>query len=130
MTADVDIAVAEHGDVLIVPSQAVLGRKVDELPVAIRDQLSEKEKEKAFASVVYCLKDGKAIATPVRIGASNTTHTVVESGLTAEDKIVIGPYKELEKLKHEQLVADEREQKKEGQETEDSSEKKDEPNTP
>jgi HlyD family secretion protein len=113
MTADVDIAVAQHGDVLIVPSQAVLGRKVDELPVAIRDQLSEKEREKAFASVVYCFKDGKAIATPVKIGASNTTHTMIEAGLAAEDRIVIGPYKELEKLKHEQLVVDEREQKKE-----------------
>ncbi len=109
MTADVDIAVAEHGDVLIVPSQAVLGRKVDELPVKIRDKLTEEEKKKAFASVVYVYKDGKAIATPVQIGASNTTQTIVKSGITAEDKIVIGPYKELENLKNEQLIQDERE---------------------
>ena len=129
MTADVDIAVAEHGDVLIVPSQAVLGRKVDELPVQIRDQLSEKEREKAFASVVYVFRDGKAIATPVKIGASNTTHTVIEAGLTAEDPIVIGPYKELEKLKHEQLIADEREQHK-AESEEASSEDANEPNTP
>jgi HlyD family secretion protein len=129
MTADVDIAVAEHGDVLIVPSQAVLGRKVDELPVAIRDKLSDKDRQKAFASVVYCFKEGKAIATPVKIGASNTTHTVVESGLASEDGIVTGPYKELEKLKHEQLIVDEREQKKEGAE-EESSEDMNEPNTP
>lgn len=130
MTADVDIAVAEHDEVLIVPSQAVLGRKVDELPVAIRDKLSEKEREKAFASVVYCLKDGKAIATPVKIGASNTTQTVVMSGLTAEDKIVTGPYKELEKLKHEQLIVDERELKKDPGQEDKSAEKEDEPNTP
>jgi len=129
MTADVDIAVAEHGDVLIVPSQAVLGRKVDELPVKIRDTLTEQEKKKAFASVVYCFKDGKAMATPVKIGASNTTQTLIESGLIAEDRIVIGPYKELEKLKHEQLIADEREQKKEGPQAE-SSEDMNEPNTP
>jgi HlyD family secretion protein len=109
MTADVDIAVAEHGEVLILPSQAVLGRKVDELPVKIRDKLTDEEKKKAFASVVYVYKDGKAVATPVKIGASNTTQTVVESGITAEDKIVIGPYKELEKLKHEQMIQDERE---------------------
>ncbi len=111
MTADVDIAVAEHGEVLIVPSQAVLGRKVDELPVEIRDKLTEEEKEKAFASVVYVYKDGKAKATPVKIGASNTTQTVIKSGLTAKDKIVVGPYKELEKLKHEQRIQDERESK-------------------
>jgi HlyD family secretion protein len=111
MTADVDIAVAEHGSVVIVPSQAVLGRKVDELPVKIRDKLTEQEKKKAFASVVYVYKDGKAIATPVQIGASNTTQTLIESGLTVEEKIVVGPYKELEKLKHEQRIQDERESK-------------------
>jgi len=109
MTADVDIAVAEHGEILIVPSQAVLGRKVDELPVKIRDKLTEQERKKAFASVVYVYKDGKAVATPVKIGASNTTQTVIMSGLTVEDKIVVGPYKELEKLKHEQIIQDERE---------------------
>ena len=113
MTADVDIAVAEHGEVLIVPSQAVLGRKIDELPVQIRDKLAEEEKKKAFASVVFVYKEGKAMATPVKIGASNTTQTIVKSGLTAEDKIIVGPYKELEKLKHEQRIQDERESKKE-----------------
>ncbi|UCD50221.1 MAG: efflux RND transporter periplasmic adaptor subunit [Phycisphaerales bacterium] len=129
MTADVDIAVAEHGDVLIVPSQAVLGRKVDELPVEIRDQLSDKERQKAFASVVYCYREGKAVATPVKIGASNTTHTVITAGLAPEDRIVTGPYKELEKLKHEQLIVDEREQRKAGAE-ETSPEDANEPNTP
>ena len=109
MTADVDIAVAKHGEVLIVPSQAVLGRKIDELPVKIRDKLTEEEKKKAIASVVYIYNDGKAIATPVKIGASNTTQTIIKSGITAEDKIVVGPYKELEKLKHEQMIQDERE---------------------
>jgi HlyD family secretion protein len=109
MNADVDIAVAEHEDVLIVPSQAVLGRKVDELPVKIRDKLTERERKKAFASVVYVYRDGKAVATPVKIGASNTTQTVIKSGITAEDRIVVGPYKELEKLRHEQRIQDERE---------------------
>jgi HlyD family secretion protein len=109
MTADVDIAVAEYGEVLIVPSQAVLARKVDELPVKIRDKLTEQERKKAFASVVFVYKDGKAVATPVKIGASNTTQTVIKSGLTAEDKIIVGPYKELENLKHDQKIQDERE---------------------
>ena len=138
MTADVDIAVAEHGEVLIVPSQAVLGRKTDELPVKIRDTLTEEEKKKAFKSVVYVYKDGKAIATPVKIGPSNTRQTLIESGLTAEDQIVVGPYKELEKLRHEQLIVDEREQEKEkdqkdkeaDKEQAEASEEKPEPNTP
>jgi len=113
MTADVDVEVATHKDILVVPSQAVLGRKVDELPVEIRDKLTEEEKKKAYASVVYCCRDGKAVAVPVKIGASNATHTVVESGLTEADKIVVGPYKELEKMKHDQLIQDEREAKAE-----------------
>ena len=39
------------------------------------------------------------------------THTVITSGLSAEDQVVIGPYKVLDTLKHEQTVKDERESK-------------------
>lgn len=113
MTADADVEVAEHEDVLVLPSQAVLGREVDTLPVDIRDRLSEDEKSKTFATVVFVYRDGKAIITPVRIGASNATHTIVTSGIAAGDKIVVGPYKELEKLTHEQAIKDEREAKAE-----------------
>jgi HlyD family secretion protein len=109
MTADVDIEVAYHENVIVLPSQAVLGREIDELPLSIRDTLSEEEKSKTFASVVFVYKDGKAVVTPVRIGASNATHTIILSGLTLGDKVVVGPYKELEKLKNDQLIKDERE---------------------
>jgi HlyD family secretion protein len=130
MTADVDIAVAEHDEVLVLPSQAVLGRKVDELPVEIRDTMTEKERQRAFASVVYCVRDGKAIVTLVKIGASNMTHTVIESGITKDDRIITGPYKELEKLKHEQLVIDEREQKKKASSDPNEPNEPSEPNEP
>jgi HlyD family secretion protein len=109
MTADVDIEVADHNDVLILPSQAVLGRKVDELPVDIRDQLSEEEKAKTYATVVFRYNDGKAVITLVKIGPSNMTHTIIEAGLKEGEKVVVGPYKELEKLKHDQKIQDERE---------------------
>jgi phage tail sheath protein FI len=111
MTADVDIEVATHKDVMVLPSQAVLGRKVDELPVDLRDKLGEEEKKKAYTSVVYCCENGKTVAKLVKIGASNTTHTVILEGLTDADKIIVGPYKELENLKHDKLVKDEREVK-------------------
>jgi HlyD family secretion protein len=113
MTADADIEVAEHKEVLILPSQAVLGRKVDELPVEIRDQLSEEEKSKTFATVVFCYNDGKAVITPVKIGPTNVTHTIIEAGVKEGEKVIVGPYKELEKLQHDQLVKDEREAKAE-----------------
>lgn len=117
MTADVDIEVAEHKDVLTLPSQAVLGRKVDELPVDIRDQLSEEEKTKTYATVAYRFVDGKAVVTPIKIGQSDLTHTIILSGITEEDKIVVGPYNVLEKLKHDQQILDEREAKKQKKDT-------------
>jgi hypothetical protein len=102
---------------------------VDELPVDIRDKLSAEEKKKAYTSVVYCCKDGKTVATPVKIGASNTTHTVILEGIGDSDQIVVGPYKELENLKHEQLVRDEREVKAEEEAKKKAAGKVDDANT-
>lgn len=112
MTAEVDIEVTKHKDVLTLPSQAVLGRKVDELPVDIRDNLSEEERTRTYATVVCRYVDGKAVVTPIKIGQSDLTHTIILSGITEEDKIVVGPYKVLEKLKHNKKIRDEREEKK------------------
>jgi hypothetical protein len=49
------------------------------------------------------------VVTPIKIGQSDMTHTVVKEGVTAEDKIVVGPYTVLEKLVHNQKIKDERE---------------------
>jgi HlyD family secretion protein len=111
LTAHVEIETLRHGDVLILPSQAVLGRPIDGLPLEIRDNCPEVDKEKTFTSVVYRCVDGKAIVTPVELGPDNLTHTVITSGLSAEDQVIIGPYKVLDTLKHEQTVKDERESK-------------------
>lgn len=113
LTAHVDIKTRKHGDVLKVPSQAVLAREVDSLPVEIRDKSAELDKNKTFATVVFRYVDGKAIATPVKIGPSDLTHTIVEAGLNEGDKVIVGPYKALEKLAHDQKVKDEREVEKE-----------------
>jgi len=59
--------------------------------------------------VVYRYVDGKAVVTPVKIGQSDLTHTIILSGITEEDKIIVGPYKELESIKHNQRIRDERE---------------------
>jgi HlyD family secretion protein len=107
LTADVDIETHKHQNVLKVPSQAVLGRPVDELPLTVRD-LPEVDKTRTLSTVVYKFIDGKAMVTPVKIGASDVTHTVIESGLNEGDVIIAGPYKVLELLKHEQKVRDEK----------------------
>jgi HlyD family secretion protein len=109
LTAHVDIETIKHEDVLNVPSQAVLGRPIDDLPLDIRENCPEVDKEKTFTPVVYRYIDGKAVVTPVKIGPSNLTHTVILSGITEDDKIIVGPYKELEGLKHDKKIRDERE---------------------
>jgi HlyD family secretion protein len=109
LTAHVDIETIKHEDILNVPSQAVLGRAIDDLPLDIRENCPEVDKEKTFTPAVYRYIDGKAVVTPVKIGPSNLTHTVILSGITEDDKIIVGPYKELEGLKHDKKIRDERE---------------------
>jgi HlyD family secretion protein len=108
LTAHVDIETRKHTDVLKVPSQAVLGREIDGLPLEIRENSSEVDTAKTYATVVYRYVDGKAVVTPVKIGQSDLTQTIMLAGITEEDKIIVGPYKVLEKLAHGQKVIDER----------------------
>ena len=116
LTADVDIEIETYKEVLSVPSQAVLSREVDELPPSIREGCPEVDAQKRFTSVVYRAIDGKATVTPVRIGGSDATHTVIRSGITQEDRVIVGPYKVLEGIKHDQRVKDQREVEKEKKE--------------
>jgi HlyD family secretion protein len=109
LTAHVDIETHKHTDILKVPTQAVLGREIDSLPPEIRENSPHVDTAKAYATVVYRYVDGKAAVTPVKIGQSDLTHTIVLSGITEEDKIVVGPYKQLEDIKHDQNIRDERE---------------------
>ena len=107
LTAHVDIETYRHEDVLKIPSQAVLGRLVDSLPLEIRENSPHVDLNKAYATVVYCYVDDKAVATPVEIGPSDMSHTVILSGITEEDSIIVGSYKVLENLKHDQRVCEE-----------------------
>lgn len=109
LTGHVDIKTRRHPDVLKVPSQAVLARQVEDLPLEIRDKNSEVDKNKTFVTVVYKFVDGKAVVAPVKMGKSDLMCTIIESGLKEGDKVIVGPYKSLEKLKHDQKVQDERE---------------------
>ncbi|MHC4426225.1 MAG: efflux RND transporter periplasmic adaptor subunit [Planctomycetota bacterium] len=112
LTANVDIETRKHTDVLKVPTQAVLGREIDNLPLEIRENSAELDTNKTYAPVVYRYIDGKAVVTPVKIDESDLTHTIIKSGITEEDKIVVGPYKILESIKHDQTIQDERESRR------------------
>ena len=113
LTANVDIETRKYSNVLAVPSQAVMTREIDSLPIDIRDNSAHVDKSKTFATVVFRYDDGKAVITPVKIGPSNLTHTILEAGVEKGEKVIMGPYKELEKLKHDQVVKDERQAKAE-----------------
>lgn len=108
LNADVEIEARRHEGVVKVPSQAVLGRRTDELPVEIREDNPNVDKKKTFATVVYRVAADQAVVTPVTVGPSDETHTVIEGGLTLEDRVIVGPFKVLEKLKHDGKVKQER----------------------
>jgi len=109
LTADVDIYTDEHVDVITVPAQAVLSRKVDDLPFEIRDGNPNIDPDKTDCMVVYRVVDGKTVVTPVTIGPSDMTRIIIESGLNVGDQVIVGPYKVLDTMGHDRPVIDERE---------------------
>ena len=119
--ANADIEVETQFDVIKVPSQAVMDQRVEEIPADVpTDHVNS---AKTFTRVVYRNVDGKAIMTPVRIGSSDLTHTVILAGLSDEDEIVTGPFRALMDLKHDTPIRQERpaEEDGAGDETEDES---------
>jgi HlyD family secretion protein len=108
LSADVDIETLKHTGIIKIPSQAVVARDIDSLPLDIRDNSTALDKDKKFAPVVFRFIDGKAVATPVKIGSGDLTHTIILAGLKEGDNIVVGPYKLLDTLKHDQKIRDER----------------------
>ncbi|MFM9957033.1 MAG: efflux RND transporter periplasmic adaptor subunit [Phycisphaerales bacterium] len=97
LTASVDIEVESLDNVVMVPSQAVLDKRVEELPKEIRESPMV-DRDKTFAQVVFIKKDGKAKLTPVKAGPRNITKTAIEQGLEENVEIIVGPFKALQEL--------------------------------
>jgi HlyD family secretion protein len=112
LTASTDIAVERFFDAVRVPSQAVLDRRVDELPPEIRNNPLV-DLNKTFARVVFRVVDGKTVITPVKAGASDLISTQIVEGLAVGDAIVAGPFRVLVDLKHDVPVRDEKQVKAE-----------------
>ena len=104
LSADVEIQVQAHEQVVLVPSQSVLSRRVDSLPAKLSQDNPLIDPSQANTIVVYRLVDGQAVATPVRIGASDNLNTVVLEGLEAGAELITGPYAILESLAHSTSV--------------------------
>jgi HlyD family secretion protein len=106
LSASTDIEVETIFNTVKVPSQAVfLDKRVDELPDEIREH-ELIDTNKTYAAVVFVEEDGKAMMRPVRVGPSDLTHTVIEAGLEPGERVVVGPYRELPNLSHEQAISD------------------------
>lgn len=103
LTANVDIEVETFEDVIIVPSQAVMDMRVDELPLGI-EKAPEVDPNKTFVRIVYRNIDGKATATPVVIGPSDLRNTAILGGLSPGEEVVIGPWAALQKIKHDEAI--------------------------
>jgi HlyD family secretion protein len=102
LAADADIETKKHSG-LKVPSQSVLGRPIESLSPELRTR-PEVDSTKSIVTVVYRLVDGKAVATPVKVGPSDETHTLILSGLKEGDPVISGPFKVLETLAEGQAV--------------------------
>ncbi|MEQ8843727.1 MAG: efflux RND transporter periplasmic adaptor subunit [Phycisphaerales bacterium] len=108
LTANADIHVQTVRDAIVVPSQAVLDRRVESLPQEVR--LSPLvDRSRTFATVVYVKEGGVARARPVRAGVSDLTDTVILEGLEEGDAVITGPFRVLRDLADGQAVATEEE---------------------
>lgn len=106
MTANVDISVQTLEDVLKVPSQAVLDRRIEDMPDEVTIGNANVDETKTFMRVVFVYADGKAVAKPVTIGSSDLTDTVIMGGLDEGDRVIAGPYSVLRDLSHDTSVID------------------------
>lgn len=111
LSASTDIVVEHFYDAMIVPSQAVVDRRIEELPEEIKEGNELIDFNKTFTRVVYRVVDGKTVATPVRVGPSDLTQTVITEGLSRDDIIVTGPFRVLVDIANDRAVRDQKEEK-------------------
>lgn len=97
LTASVDIEVESLDNVVMVPSQSVLDKRVEELPKDVRESPLV-DRDKTFAQVVFVKKDTKAKLTPVRAGGRNITKTAILDGIDPGAEVITGPFKALQEL--------------------------------
>ncbi len=104
LTANVDIEVEALDDALVVPSQAVQDKRVEDLPQVVREGDSNIDRDRTFASIVFVYNDGKAVARGVKTSASSLRETAILAGLQEGDRVISGPFRVLRSLKHNDTV--------------------------
>jgi hypothetical protein len=102
----------------------VVDRRIEDLPEDVREGNEIIDLNKTFTRIVYRVVDGKTVATPVKVGPSDLTQTVITEGLSADDVIVTGPFRILVDLKHDRAVKDQSKSDDDDAAEEDDSEDK------
>ncbi len=112
MTVNVEIETEHRSSVPIIPAQAVLHRRTKDLP----KDLVERLKEAAGASgppeparghqVVYVAEGGKARCRLVKTGISDRNRVEILEGLRDGERVIVGPYRVFERLKHGSSVTE------------------------
>jgi HlyD family secretion protein len=99
MTARVSIQTVSRPDVLSVPIQAVVKRRVGDDGKELdpdADKIAWKAAEDR--DVVYVTDGGKAKLVPVSTGTSDELRVEIASGLEGSETVVVGPYRTLKDL--------------------------------
>jgi HlyD family secretion protein len=115
MTATVEIEVQRAEDALSVPVQAVVHRRLKDLPPRpeFREWVErqpktpgEKGKELAvrYVTVVFVMEDGEARARPVETGISDEERIEILSGVGPDDQVIVGPFRTLDEMVEGQPV--------------------------
>ena len=113
MTATVEIEVHRADGALGVPVQAVVHRQRKDLPDTAevrawceRNAHSPGERAREgktrYVKVVFVVERGIARARPVETGLSDERRVEILSGLDPDDRVIVGPFRTLDELRHGQ----------------------------
>lgn len=112
MNANVEIQVEERSGVVAVPTQAVLHRRLKDLPPRVAAQVEETAVDRAggedpalrYHQLVFVEENGIARCRLVRTGVSDQQHVEVLDGVRDGERVIAGPYRIFDKLKDSKPV--------------------------
>jgi HlyD family secretion protein len=131
MTATVEIETATRDSVVKAPIQAIVSRNAERETAAFTRNTTKKSKGKGSTAQasegggetdedegpekrvdgVYIIKDGRAVFAPVRTGIGDERFIEIETGLSAGDRVITGPYQTLRTLESGKRVREKKDLK-------------------
>jgi HlyD family secretion protein len=122
MTATVEIEVKRVADALSLPVQAVVHRRLKDLPdtqlfkdwIARQPKMPTSKKragQTQYVKVVFVVENGEARARPVETGISDPLRIEILSGVDPDDQVIVGPFRTLDEMQEQQPVEKEEPEK-------------------